>query len=132
VVTKKRQAWCIEDAAGECLRHLSSLQGTAPDKNAAVTLAEAMIRDGRMPSPEEAHQLRQKARQTATWGVKGKQREGCALMKKAAGFGITMRAIRRSNRHRGWLRSNFIARERQQADHRPITESIWEMSDKAS
>jgi hypothetical protein len=39
--------------------------------------------------------------------------------RKSAGSGITRRAIRRSDRHRGWLRSNFIARERQEADHRP-------------
>jgi hypothetical protein len=30
---------------------------------------------------------------------------------------IVRRAIRRSDRHRGWLRSNFVARERQEAEH---------------
>jgi hypothetical protein len=48
--------------------------------------------------------------------------------RKSAGSGITKRAIRRSDRHRGWFRSNFVARERQEADHRPITPSIWGMS----
>jgi len=43
---------------------------------------------------------------------------------KFAGSGIARREIRRSDRHRGWLRSNFLARERQAVDHRPITQSI--------
>jgi hypothetical protein len=48
-------------------------------------------------------------------------REECALMNGNPGSGITRLAIRRSDRHRGWLRSNFVARERHEADHRPIT-----------
>jgi hypothetical protein len=39
--------------------------------------------------------------------------------RKSAGSGITTPAMRRSDRHRGWLSSNFVARERQEADHRP-------------
>jgi hypothetical protein len=55
--------------------------------------------------------------------------EECALMNGNPGSGITRRAIRRSDRHRGWLRSNFVARERHEADHRPITPSIWGRSE---
>jgi hypothetical protein len=39
--------------------------------------------------------------------------------RKSAGSGITTRTIRRSDRYRGWLRSDFVATEGQEADHRP-------------
>jgi hypothetical protein len=54
----KRQAWCIEDAEGRCLSHHSHIHAADKDKDGAVALAEAMIRDGRMPTPEEARQAR--------------------------------------------------------------------------
>lgn len=57
--SEKRRAWCIQDAEGRCLRHVPSIVGTAPDKQTAIALAEAMIRDGRLPSPEDAHQARE-------------------------------------------------------------------------
>ena len=53
--SEKRQAWCIEDAEGRCLRHQAHIRGQAAAKDAAIALAEAMIRDGRMPSPQDAH-----------------------------------------------------------------------------
>ena len=56
--SEKRQAWCIEDAEGRCLSHHSHIRGADKDKAGAVALAEAMIRDGRMPSPEAARQAR--------------------------------------------------------------------------
>lgn len=49
-----RQQWCIEDNSGRCLTHAGSLRGEAASKDDAVALAEAMIRDGRMPTPQEA------------------------------------------------------------------------------
>ena len=52
--SEKRQAWCIEDAEGRCLRHVRHIQGGEASKEAAVKLAEAMIRDGRMPDPATA------------------------------------------------------------------------------
>jgi len=52
--SEKRQAWCIEDVEGRCLTHTASIRGQAASKDEAVALAETMIRDGRMPSPEEA------------------------------------------------------------------------------
>lgn len=57
--SEKRQAWCIQDAEGRCLRHVASIHATTPDKEAATAIAEAMIRDGRMPSPEAARQARE-------------------------------------------------------------------------
>jgi hypothetical protein len=50
----KRKAWCIEDSEGRCLSHHSHVRGEDKDKASAVALAEAMIRDGRMPTPEAA------------------------------------------------------------------------------
>ena len=54
--SERRQRWCIQDAEGHCLRHKSSIHGAEVSKAAAVALAEAMIRDGRMPDPETAKQ----------------------------------------------------------------------------
>jgi hypothetical protein len=60
--SEKRGIWCIEDAEGRCLRHTSSIHGKAATKGEAVALAEQMVRDGTMPSPEDARRLRKDAR----------------------------------------------------------------------
>jgi hypothetical protein len=49
-----RRTWCIQDAEGRCLAHCDHIVGTNIDQRAAIALAKAMIRDGRMPTPEEA------------------------------------------------------------------------------
>ena len=55
-----RQTWCIQDACGLCLAHCEHVHGDHIDQRTAVALAKAMIRDGRMPTPEEAErQLRE-------------------------------------------------------------------------
>ncbi len=51
-----RQRWCIQDAAGHCLTHVEHIVGQDRDVQTAIRLAKRMIVDGRMPSPEEAHQ----------------------------------------------------------------------------
>jgi hypothetical protein len=56
--SEKRQAWCIEDSEGRCLSHKSHIHGQDAAKEAAVALAKAMIRDGTMPSPEQAKKAR--------------------------------------------------------------------------
>ncbi len=56
--SEKRKAFCIEDAEGRCLSHHSHVHGEDKDKAGAVALAEAMIRDGRMPTPEQAKAAR--------------------------------------------------------------------------
>jgi polyhydroxyalkanoate synthesis regulator phasin len=56
--SEQKQAWCIEDAEGQCLRHKDHIRGQAAAKDAAIELAQEMIRDGRMPSPEEARRFR--------------------------------------------------------------------------
>jgi hypothetical protein len=52
-----RRGWCIQDASGRCLAHCDAIHGQDVDAQTAVKLAKQMIRDGRMPTPEEAHQL---------------------------------------------------------------------------
>lgn len=60
----KREAWCIEDAEGACLSHVASIRGQTSSRAKAVTLAREMIRDGRLPTPEQA-KAEHKARRTA-------------------------------------------------------------------
>jgi len=63
-----RQAWCIQDRCGHCLDHIEhfhvAVKGDSTDPKAtrqqAVDLAKEMIRDGRMPSPEQAREAYQK------------------------------------------------------------------------
>jgi hypothetical protein len=52
--SEQRQAWCVEDAEGACLSHVRSIRGQASSKAKAVTLAREMIRDGRLPTPQQA------------------------------------------------------------------------------
>src|SRR5262245_19891046 len=47
----KRNAWCVEDACGRCLAHEPSICGQAAARDAAVELAQAMIRDGPYAKP---------------------------------------------------------------------------------
>ena len=55
----KRRAWCVQDAAGQCLTHVEHIVGQDRDPQTAIRLAKRMIVDGSMPSPEAAHaQLR--------------------------------------------------------------------------
>ena len=54
VSSPKRRAWCVQDAAGECLSHVAHIVGQDRDPQAAIRLAKRMIVDGRMPTPEEA------------------------------------------------------------------------------
>jgi hypothetical protein len=56
--SEKRQAWCVEDAEGQCLRHAASIHGQESSKVKAVALAGEMIRDGRMPTPQQAVAVR--------------------------------------------------------------------------
>ena len=59
----KRGAWCIEDAEGKCLRHASSIHGQAAAKDEAVALAERLVHDGSLPTPEEAKRRRHEERE---------------------------------------------------------------------
>jgi hypothetical protein len=57
-----RRAWCIQDAAGRCLAHVEHIHAEHADAETAVRLAKRMIRDGRMPTPEEAQQQQERLR----------------------------------------------------------------------
>jgi hypothetical protein len=62
-----RRAWCIQDAAGQCLTHVEHIVGEDRDVQTAIRLAKRMIVSGKMPTPEEARrQLAEntKARET--------------------------------------------------------------------
>src|SRR5260221_110628 len=57
----ERKMWCIQDACGYCLSHIEHLHLQVPndgtnnlDSTSAINKAKEMIRDGRMPSPEQA------------------------------------------------------------------------------
>lgn len=50
----RRRAWCIQDAAGHCLTHVEHIHAQDVDAQVAIRLAKRMIRDGRMPAPEDA------------------------------------------------------------------------------
>ncbi len=60
--SEKRQRWCVENSEGHCLRHRSSIHGAEASREAAAALAEAMIRDGRMPDPATARKNLEDAR----------------------------------------------------------------------
>jgi hypothetical protein len=49
-----RRTWCVQDASGRCLAHCDTIHGENIDAATAVQLAKSMIRDGRIPTPEEA------------------------------------------------------------------------------
>jgi hypothetical protein len=66
--SSKRAAWCIQDAAGQCLTHVESIVGQDRDPDAALRLARRMILDGRMPTPEEARARRQANQDRARLG----------------------------------------------------------------
>ena len=63
--SEKRQRWCVEDSQGQCLKHTASIRGAAESKEEAVALAEAMVRDGRMPTPEQARAEHEERRRVA-------------------------------------------------------------------
>jgi hypothetical protein len=50
----RQKTWCIQDSEGHCLAHCEHTHATHIDQQTAIQLAKRMIRDGRMPTPEEA------------------------------------------------------------------------------
>jgi len=51
-----RRPWCIQDAAGHCLAPVEHIHAEDADAETAVRLAKRMIRDGRLPTPEQARE----------------------------------------------------------------------------
>jgi hypothetical protein len=105
--SEKRQAWCIEDAEGQCLSHKESIHGQATSKKEAVELAYAMIRDGRMPSPEQAAEAHQQR-------VERKRQQPSALRRAAK------RKERREAEHEA-----FVAKVNAEHRERKLPE-LWE------
>jgi hypothetical protein len=58
-----RGAWCVEDSRNRCLAHVEGILGDRGSLNAAIRLAKEMIRDGRMPTPEEVKRQMEEGRQ---------------------------------------------------------------------
>ena len=46
--SRSRQAWCIQDAAGQCLTHVEHIVGQDRDVQTAIRLTKRMIVDGRI------------------------------------------------------------------------------------
>lgn len=90
----KRQAWCVEDVEGACLRHVASIRGQAASKAKAVTLAREMIRDGRMPTPQQARE-EHTARRTAQAERRGRQPAEQAHQRARAEASATEMALAR-------------------------------------
>jgi hypothetical protein len=110
--SNRRQAWCIEDVEGGCLAHAASIRGKAASKEAAEALARAMILDGRMPSPQQAHADRL-AREPAEEAARKLRRE-------------------KRNQQPAQIRKREAARARQEAETAAYT-AAWgaEQADKA-
>jgi hypothetical protein len=51
--SRSRQAWCIQDAAGQCLAHTDHIIGQNRDIQTAIRLAKKMIISGEMPTPRQ-------------------------------------------------------------------------------
>ena len=119
--SEKHGVWCIEDAEGQCLNHTASIRGKAESREEAIAFAEQMIREGTMPSPEEARRLhrerlerqreqrdKQPAENPKGASARGRKppidRELCRRADRARGDPV-LRDLRRSFRPR---RSRFV------------------------
>jgi hypothetical protein len=69
----RRKMWCIEDSEGACLSHHAHIHAKDKDKAGAVALAKAMIRDGRMPTPQQAAEAHKERLWQAHWAADGEQ-----------------------------------------------------------
>jgi hypothetical protein len=96
----KREAWCVEDAEGACLSHVASIRGQTSSRSKAVRLAREMLRDGRLPTPEQAKaehqahraaQAERRARQPAVQARKRTRAEEMAQWTARWGLGADER-----------------------------------------
>jgi hypothetical protein len=116
----KRQQWCVEDAAGQCLQHVSSIHGTATSKTAAVQLAKAIIRDGRMPDPHAAWETRSKA---------DNERRRKAREKRDQQPSVQKRRAERQQQHKeyiGTMRAEWEAEHREK-EAQPLYEMLHQV-----
>jgi hypothetical protein len=120
----KREAWRIEDVWGACLRHTDHIRGQEASQEAAVALAKEMIRDGRMPTPEEARAQFQAA--NAAREAKREARK--ALSYKPANVRARQRRKEKEERSHQLSRARRHAEERDD-DATPLWESIADAFD---
>jgi hypothetical protein len=118
--SEKRGQWCIEDAARQCLRHVGSIKGQAASKEEAVALAEAMVRDGTMPTPEQAH-----AEHAERERIAGPKREEARERRKAQPAKIRKHE-EKARREKEWSDSISAEWEAEQADKEagPLYEAL--------
>jgi hypothetical protein len=119
-----REVWCIEDIWGACLRHTDHIRGQEASREAAVALAKEMIRDGRMPTPEEARAQGQAA--NAAREAKREARK--ALSDKPANVRARQRRKEKDERSRQLSQARWRAEERDD-DETPLWESIADAFD---
>jgi hypothetical protein len=132
----KLQCWCIEDSTGACLTHQEALQGAAASKEAAVALATEMIRDRRMPSPQEARarrraRLPEAERAALEAGEADDERRRLAAEKRAQQPSTQRRRAeaqqRRAELSRAWAAESQAKRRE---DHeQPLHETLSEVFD---
>ena len=134
--SNKHQCWCIEDCEGRCLAHQDAIRGAAESKDAAVALAEAMIRDRRMPTPQEARRLRwaklpEPVRERREAREADDERRRLARQKRAQQPAAQRRRAeaqqRRVAEHRAWS-ADWDARRREAAEQ-PLYEMLAETFD---
>ena len=83
--SRSRRAWCIQDAAGRCLTHVEHILEQDRDVQTAIRLAKRMIRDGRMPTPEDAQAQLQGAAARAFRRAAGENRI-CKILCQSCGI----------------------------------------------
>jgi len=118
--SKKRGHWCVEDAAGQCLRHVGSIKGQAASKDEAVALATEMVRDGRMPTPDQAH-----AEHAERERIAGPMREEASERRKAQPAEIRKHE-EKARREKEWSDSISAEWQAEQADEAagPLYEAL--------
>jgi xanthine/CO dehydrogenase XdhC/CoxF family maturation factor len=116
--SEKRQCWCIEDSQGRCLRHTKHIQGSDKDKATAVALAEAMIRDGRMPDPATALRNRQ-----------AEMEHGREQRKKRLQQPAEIRKRKEEDRVHKLMSAKYEAEWREQREETPFYEALADAFD---
>jgi hypothetical protein len=125
--SEQRQAWCIEDCEGQCLAHVGSIRATAESRWQAEALAEEMVRDGRMPSPERAKAEADERRRVETERA-ARQRQQRATRPSELRRRAQRNGKREVEREASSLMHETEAEER---DARPLYETLDEAFDLA-
>jgi hypothetical protein len=113
----RREVWCIEDIWGGCLQHTDHIRGQETSRDAAVELAKEMIRDGRMPTPQEAR-AQAEAREAAAKALKAARK---AASDKPANV------LARQKREEQRKHSDQLMQARWRAEFRDDAETpLWE------